>query len=125
MKTITSSTKRPTTKRGSAVGDKLIAAMEEAIKVIDEGGLKSLKTTVLTVPEDVVTPQDVAAIRTTLGLSQPLFAEFIGVSVAAVRAWERGAKSPTPMAKRFLTAIRSDPGYWKERLGHVTEQRTV
>lgn len=55
---------------------------------------------------------DAAAIRRlrrSLQLSQALFAQLLGVSVALVRAWELGARSPAPIARRLLDQVRSDP----------------
>jgi putative transcriptional regulator len=59
---------------------------------------------------------DVAAIRASLGASQPVFASLLGVSPATVRAWEQGVNTPSGMAQRFLAEIRANPEYWKARL---------
>ena len=88
-------------KYGSAIADEMIAGVQS---LIDD--MKSGKG---------ITVRDVSinmAVRESLGLSQALFAEFLGASASAIRAWERGAKSPTPMARRFLDSIRADPEYW-------------
>jgi putative transcriptional regulator len=112
-------------KFSSAFAEELIVGLEDTLQKIKTGGLASVKHTVLEIPADLLHPSDIRALRETLGLSQPLFAEFIGTSASTVRSWERGAKNPTPMAKRFLTAMRSDLGYWKRKLLEVTRSRTV
>ena len=61
-------------------------------------------------------PQQVKEIRKLLGVSQAIFAQFLGVSVKAVSAWEQGAKNPSDMACRFMDEIRHNPQYWQERL---------
>ena len=39
--------------------------------------------------------KEVESVRRMLGLSQALFAQFLGVSLHAVRAWENGGKTPS------------------------------
>jgi putative transcriptional regulator len=63
----------------------------------------------------------VKATRKTLGVSQTLFARFIGVSPKTVRAWEQGVNAPQPMACRFMDEIRGSPKHWRQRLREVTE----
>lgn len=47
----------------------------------------------------------IKTIRHKVGLSQPLFAEFLGVSVKTVRAWEQGITSPSGSSARLLEAL--------------------
>lgn len=57
-------------------------------------------------------PYDAAAVkdvRTMLGVPQRIFAVMLGVSIKTVRAWEQGAKTPSPMACRFLDKVQDDP----------------
>ncbi|MGO8748358.1 MAG: helix-turn-helix domain-containing protein [Thermoguttaceae bacterium] len=61
-------------------------------------------------------PELVKATRNALGVSQALFAKFLGASVKTVSAWERGAKVPRDVACRFMDEIRRDPKYWQGRL---------
>lgn len=69
--------------------------------------------------------EDVKKTRGLLGVSQPLFAQFLGVSVQAVRAWEQGKTEPSVMACRFMDEIRGNPPYWKNRLQGYFENRTT
>jgi putative transcriptional regulator len=71
------------------------------------------------------TPQLVKDARAKLGVSQALFAQFLGVSVGAVQAWERGEKRPKDIACRFMDEIRRDPTYWRQRLLEIAEPRSV
>jgi len=50
--------------------------------------------------------------REVLGVSQTLFARFLGVSPKTVRSWEQGINIPSSMACRFMDVIRRDPAYW-------------
>ncbi len=61
-------------------------------------------------------PELVKKTRKGLGVSQALFARFLGVSPKTVRAWEQGVNTPHPMACRFMDEIRQAPGHWLERL---------
>ena len=49
-----------------------------------------------------MTSEQMKAARAKLGLSQPQFATAIGMSSAAVKAWERGA-NPVPLSVKLLT----------------------
>jgi putative transcriptional regulator len=61
-------------------------------------------------------PADVRRVRDLLGMSQALFARFLGVGANTVRSWEQGTRPPMPIARRFLAEIEADPEHWKRRL---------
>ena len=69
-------------------------------------------------------PKLVKETRRKLGVSQALFAQFIGVSASAVQGWERGERQPQHIACRFMDEIRLDPAYWRERFLQLVERRT-
>ena len=52
---------------------------------------------------------DVKAVRSRLGLSQPAFAQMIGVSVATLRNWEQGRRTPEGPALALLRVAAADP----------------
>lgn len=54
-------------------------------------------------------PVDVRAIRRSTGLSQPKFAELLGIELATLRNWEQGRRAPTGPARALLRAIRNRP----------------
>jgi DNA-binding transcriptional regulator YiaG len=74
-------------------------------------------------PPPSLTPADVRGIRESLGLSQPVFADFLGTSTSTVRSWEQGQKPPSSMARRFLGLIAADPPYWKSRFRSMVRTR--
>jgi putative transcriptional regulator len=49
-------------------------------------------------------------IRNLLNVSQSVFARIVGVSDVLVRSWERGARQPSPIARRLLDQIHRYPG---------------
>lgn len=70
-------------------------------------------------------PELVKRTRRLLGVSQVLFARFLGVSPKTVRAWEQGVNTPHPIACRFMDEIRRNRGYWLERLRESTVTQKV
>lgn len=93
-----------------------------------EAGLPLEKvSTVRTCTIDVRSPElssaQIRAIRDSLGLSQALFATFLGVGIPTVRSWEQGDRAPSAMARRFLGVIRDDPEYWKRKLAETLSPR--
>ncbi|MGE0583459.1 MAG: helix-turn-helix domain-containing protein [Steroidobacteraceae bacterium] len=49
-----------------------------------------------------MTPDRIKRIRARLDLSQPAFADLLGVSVATVRDWEQGRNAPSGPAAKLL-----------------------
>lgn len=68
-------------------------------------------------------PKLVKKTRKVLGVSQVLFARFLGISPKTVRAWEQGFNTPNPMACRFMDEIRHAPQFWMRRLKEATVTR--
>lgn len=54
-------------------------------------------------------PTDVKAVRAKLGQSQAEFALMIGVSVATLRNWEQGRRTPDGPALALLRVAAKDP----------------
>jgi putative transcriptional regulator len=74
------------------------------------------------------TPDQVRATREVFGLSQPLFAKFLGVEVSALRHWEQGIRSPSAVVRRFLDEMNATPDHWRRRIESAirrTEKRVT
>ncbi len=54
-------------------------------------------------------PADIKKIREKLGKSQPEFALMIGVSVATLRNWEQGRRTPDGPARALLRVAARNP----------------
>jgi len=54
-------------------------------------------------------PADIKAIRDRLGKSQPQFALMIGVSVATLRNWEQGRRTPDGPARALVQVAAHNP----------------
>ena len=50
----------------------------------------------------VINTPDVASIREKTGLSQPRFAQLLGVSVRTLQDWEQGRREPSAAAKTLI-----------------------
>lgn len=62
-----------------------------------------------------ISPSRIIAARQLLGLSQALFAEFLGFSANAVRSWEQGTYQPQRSARIMVEYIHEDPNYWRAK----------
>ncbi len=60
--------------------------------------------------------EQVKAIRESLQVSQAVFAEFLGVSVGAVRDWEQGINEPIGPVCRIMEEITNDLEAWSRRI---------
>ncbi len=57
----------------------------------------------------VTTVPSVATIREGTGLSQPRFAELLGVSVRTLQEWEQGRRAPSGAARTLLMIAAKNP----------------
>ena len=76
-----------------------------------ERGRLDLRTTEIEIPElpPSLSKKKIKTLREdVLGVSQPIFAKFLGVSSAAVKSWEQGNKKPSGSARRLMQLI-EDP----------------
>jgi DNA-binding transcriptional regulator YiaG len=104
----------------SPAGAKIVGAFEEAIALMRTGEPLERHFTVRTykvefTPRDYG-PDDVRRVRGLLGMSQVLFARFLGVDANTVRSWEQGTRPPSPIARRFMDEIEDDPEHWRQRI---------
>lgn len=98
----------------------MLADLNAACDAFERGEPGAAKLTVRTVevrPEtEEYRPADVKAVRDGLRASQPLFAQFLGVSAATLRSWEHGTRPVPRIARRFLDEIKRNPAMWTRSL---------
>ena len=73
------------------------------------------------------TPYDAKLVKKTrelLGVSQAVFAQFLGVKLGTVQKWEQGDNPPAGAACRFMDEIRHDPRRWRARLRELVVPRS-
>ena len=104
-------------------GAKIVAALERFRDTIEAGVPIEQRYTVrrvkLNLTPQAFGPEEVKRVRATLGVSQPIFGQFLGVDVKTVRSWEQGRRVPSEMARRFLEEIQAAPEHWRRRLNEV------
>ncbi len=84
--------------------DDLITGLNQAIE-IKKGNLNGRKTTLVIEPVIQYNEDDVKRIRTSSGMSQSAFAEYMGVSPKTVEAWEHGTNKLSGPVCRILSLM--------------------
>ena len=93
--------------------DDIMESLNEALDYVDSK--KDLKkNTVVIVPVKEYTADEVKSIRKSTGMSQKLFAKYMGVSGKTVEAWEEGVNHPSGSSSRILSMIETDKGVVNE-----------
>jgi putative transcriptional regulator len=104
----------------SPAGAKIVGAFQEAIEAMRSGTPEERRLTVRTYHATfacpVYRPGDVRRVRDLLGMSQVVFARFLGVEPNTVRSWEQGTRPPSSIARRFMGVIEADPEYWRRQI---------
>ena len=98
------------------LGDEIIAALRDTNRRIALGLPLTIRDVSFTDVLEQCGAKEIQAIRVRLGCSQGAFAAFLGVPLVTLSSWERGKRTPSAMALRFLHEIKSDPDYWRGRL---------
>ena len=87
------------------VFESIIKGLTEAVDDA-ENREKTLKRRVVTIiPVKKYKAEEILKIRKSTGMSQRLFAGYLGVSVKTVEAWESGINHPSGTASRILNMI--------------------
>lgn len=84
--------------------DDLIIGLNQAIE-IKKGNMTGRKTTLTIEPVIQYNKEDVKRIRIKSGMSQSVFAEYMGVSPKTVEAWEHGANKLSGPVCRILSLM--------------------
>ncbi|NVZ49905.1 helix-turn-helix domain-containing protein [Pseudomonas sp. B6002] len=87
------------------IGEELLAAVQD-VKAGHFGAAHKVEIT------------QAAEARSKTGLSQPKFAELLGVSVRTLQEWEQGRRSPSGAARSLLHIAASRPDIFREVLGN-------
>ena len=84
--------------------DDLKTGLQEAIDY-EKGVGSAKKTTYIISPVKEFNSSEIRAIRNNAGMTQTVFADYLGVSKKTVEAWERGRTHPTGPAYRLLDIL--------------------
>ncbi len=88
--------------------DGIMQGLNEAINY-NKGKTKARTAKMSVEPVPEFKAREIKSIRTELGMTQVLFAGFMGVSTKTVEAWESGRNMPDGPARRILSMLRTDP----------------
>ena len=86
--------------------------LNEAIEY-EKGNLKANTTTLSITPLEEFSASEIKDIRKNTGMTQVLFAKYLGVSLKTVEAWEAGRNQPNGTACRLLALTKKDPQFPK------------
>lgn len=89
----------------STIYNSIITGLNEAIEDAQSTEKVLKRNTVTIVPIKEYHATDVKKIRKSTGLSQHLFAGYLGVSKKTVEAWEAGTNQPSGAASRLLNMM--------------------
>ncbi|MGL4462283.1 MAG: helix-turn-helix domain-containing protein [Planctomycetia bacterium] len=97
---------------GSPVADRMLSRLQGFADALEKGEKISERFTCRSI-ELKLEPAEydadgVKKMRHSLGLSQAVFAKYLGVSVKTLQSWEQGKPVPT-IARRFMDEIKRDP----------------
>ncbi len=93
-----------------SIFDDIKTGLGQAIE-FEKGSLKTKTTTLTVEPIESFKPEEIRSIRMKTGLTQVMFAKYMGVSVKTVEAWEAGRNHPEGSACRLLSMTRNDPAF--------------
>lgn len=93
-----------------ALYDDIKLGLEQAIQ-FEQGTLTARTTKLSIAPLPDFSAQDIKAIRSGTGMSQSMFAKYMGVSVKTVEAWESGRNHPDGAATRLLALTERRPDF--------------
>ena len=95
-----------------SIFNELKKGLEEAI-AFEEGKLNARVKTASVTPVVRYSASDIKKIRQDAGLTQALFAAYMGVSLKTVEAWESGRNTPAGPASRLLALTQANPAFPK------------
>lgn len=93
--------------------EKIKTGLGEAI-AYGQGTLNAKTTKLSVAPIGRFEPHEIRQIRVNTGLTQAVFAKYMGVSVKTVEAWESGRNHPEGAACRLLSLTKKDPAFPKK-----------
>lgn len=86
----------------------LSGALAEAIQDTKTNELKRNTRSIDIEPVTIYNSQQIKNIRNKIGLTQNLFAKYLGVSAKTVEAWEAGRNKPSGPSNRLLWLLDMD-----------------
>lgn len=98
----------------SDVYESIMTGLTEAVEDAQGTGKKLKRRTVTIVPVKEYQAAEIQQIRKSTGMSQKLFASYLGISNKTVEAWEAGINKPSGAASRILSMMEMNKNLTKE-----------
>ena len=96
-------------KKSESLFNELKSSLESAINLEQGRALPGVRvTTVSIAPVRKRSPNQIKSLRTSLAMTQSLFADILGVTKKAVEAWEAGTKNPSGPALRMFEILEKE-----------------
>ena len=89
--------------------DRLVASMEQVVSHLKNGSGKGVRRYAIPSPPQAIASSEIKDIRGRLGVTQPVFAQLIGVSIETAKSWESGRRTPNATARKLLHVASKDP----------------
>ncbi|MDD3217596.1 MAG: helix-turn-helix domain-containing protein [Lachnospiraceae bacterium] len=86
----------------------IMAGLNEAVEDAKGTGKRLNRRIVTVIPVKEYNADEIKKIRKNTGFSQKVFADYMGVSVKTVEAWEAGTNHPSGTASRILSMMEMD-----------------
>lgn len=93
---------------GSSVYKSIMRGLNEALEDAQSAKPILKRQKVIVEPVKVYEADEVKKIRNSTGMSQKVFASYMGVSDKTVEAWEAGTNHPSGAASRLLNMLEQD-----------------
>lgn len=97
-----------------SVYESIMTGLNEAIEDVKSKENKLARRKLTVIPVKEYQADEVREIRKSTGMSQKIFASYIGVSDKTVEAWEAGTNHPSGAASRLLSMMELDHNLIKE-----------
>ena len=92
--------------------ESIMAGLNEAL---EDSKIQNLPRKTITIePLKKFKPEEIKSIRTSIGMTQKLFASYMGVSFKTIEAWEEGINNPNGSANRLLSMMQMNSNLTKE-----------
>ena len=95
----------------SEIFNSIMNGLTEAVEDAQSGQKSLRRQMVSIIPVKEYSAKEVRSIRQSTGMSQKLFAGYMGVSIKTVEAWESGRNHPDGAACRLLALTKADPAF--------------
>lgn len=91
--------------------DEFLKAVEDVRDHVTGKRKVTLRTSKVNLPPPApeLTPEEIAAARESLNVSQPVFARLLNVPTVTAASWEKGRRKPSGAALRLLQIARKHP----------------